>query len=118
MKTALLIYKGEEKIIEIPNAIYNLYMEREDKCANVVDDFTEKLKSYPKNALIINHPEIFENCEFYEDKEADEILDGYFYQKGKELFDFNIDEVFPEGYLPIGKEDIKIEFVEINSPLL
>jgi hypothetical protein len=115
MRTALLIFGDWHETIEIPEHINALYQERERLCGISVDKFSEKINSMPNDALLIDHPEIFdEEEEYYEDAEMDEILDGYFLQKAEELFGINKDEYFPEGYLPEGGEDIKIRFVTFS----
>ena len=115
MRTALLIFGDWHEKIEIPEHIYNLYQERERLCAISLDKFAEKMKSLPGDALLIDHPEIFEDEEeYYEDEELDEILDGYFYQKAVEVFGINQDEYLLEGFIPQGDEDIKIEFSKFS----
>jgi len=114
MKTALLIFNGKSRVIEVTDAIYNLYNLREEMCEKSIDYFMNKINSLPKNSLIIDHPEVFQESENdYEDDELDEIIDGYFYKKGEELFGFNIEDVFVEYYVLGVKEDIYVGFTSM-----
>ena len=114
MKTALLIFNGKSRVIEVTDAIYNLYNLREEMCKKSVDSFQNKLNSLPKNSLIIDHPEVFKESEDdFDDDELDEIIDGYFYKKGEELFGFNIEDVVVEYYALGEKEDIYVGFISM-----
>lgn len=112
MKTALLIYNNESRIINITDAIFNLFQEREEMCSKSIESFQSRLNSVPGNAPLYMHPEIFQEHEDdFNDDELDEIIDGYFYQKGKELFEFDIDEVIGEYYIPKDNENVNIKII-------
>jgi hypothetical protein len=118
MRTALLIFGDWHEKVEISEHIYNLYEERERLCSISLNKFKEKLNSVPGDAILIEHPEIFEDEEeYYEDDELDEILDGYFYKKGVECFGFREEEIILEGYLAEGDEDIRICFKPLKFSL-
>jgi hypothetical protein len=119
MRTALLIHNKESRIINITDAIFNLFQEREEMCRKSIEHFQSRLNSVPGNAPLFMHPEVFEEHEDdFDDDELDEIIDGYFYQKGKELFGFNIDEVFVEYYLPKDNENVRIVFEPLYGDFL
>lgn len=112
MKTALLIYNNESRIINITDAIFNLFQEREEMCNKSIESFLSRLNSVPGNAKLYMHPEVFkEHEDDFNDDELDEIIDGYFYQKGKELFEFDIDEVIGEYYIPKDNENVNIKII-------
>lgn len=112
MKTALLTFNNESKIINITDAIFNLFQDREEMCSKSIESFQSRLNSVPGNAPLYMYPEVFQEHEDdFDDDELDEIIDGYFYQKGKELFGFDIERVFVEYYIPKDNKDANIKMI-------
>lgn len=105
MKKALILLDDTSRVIEISDSIFNLFTDVDEIASQKMSVLKERFGEKPSEH-IMNSLHIFDCLEDTdEEREDDEILDGYFLNIASKDFGLDVDETIVE-YYNLSEEDI------------